>query len=496
MSSLTSPSVAMSFLISPAHGLTPNDLTVDSWPARGSLAVACPDPMQERLDAIAALHLNDNRSIPAFEEAIQMVREHLGISVGWVSVVLEDTEVLKATYGLSSLGLGNPLAEHRQLPLADSLSPYVLDCQQPWAVADITQLPHLSSTSIMVAYGLAAYCAVPLITSQHRCIGVLAVMDHQPRQFSPQDVSFLAMAARWGMGEYERQQATARQAAPAQTLQAEQAAVDAVRLHLIGQLIQDMRNPLTAVLGMASMLGREIYGPLTEKQREYVEIVRTSSQTLMHQVDEMLNLGLISPEANELVATPVDINRLGHQVLDTLAPLAETLSQTLDLTVEPHQGLWILDQHTVKQILYHAVFSLMHMASENSILRIHSSRKGQSLTLALWVSNPWLGEGLPNSMISLCQSLEQGDGGQRLEDDLHNQGLLGNGLTPAALSKHWLGLLLCHHLAQHHGGHLRLQGSDDAGYRLVIALPALRSSPPRISSEAMPPLPPCQSKPD
>ena len=482
----------MSSLISSTHGRSRTDLALPSWPPCGPSARANPEAnpnrVQARLDAIVALNLDENRSIPAFEEAIQLVREHLGIPVGWVSVALGETEQLRATYGLSSLGLGNPLAEDRQLPLAASLSRYVLDSQQPWAVADATPLPR-AEAAMMATYGLTAYCAVPLITSQHQCIGVLAVMDRQPREFGPQDVSFLAMAARWGMGEYERQRATVAQPAQGQSVQAEQSAVDAVRLHLIGQLIQDMRNPLTAVLGMTSMLSREIYGPLTEKQREYVDIVRHSSQTLMHQVDEMLDLGLISPESNALVAASVDINRLGHQVLDTLAPLAETLSQTLDLTVEPNQGLWILDQHTVKQVLYHGVFSLMHMASENSTLRIHSSRRGQSLSIALWISNPWLGEGLPNSMISLCQSLEQGDGCHRLEAALTAQGLLGNGLTPAALSKHWLGLLLCHHLAQHHGGHLRLQGSDEAGYRLVITLPALRTSSPPVDSEATAPSP-------
>jgi hypothetical protein len=164
--------------------------------------------------------------------------------------------------------------------------------------------------------------------------------------------------------------------------------------------------------------------------------------------------------------------------------LAETLSQTLDFTVEPTQGQWILDQHTVKQVIYHGVFSLMHMASENSILRIHSSRKGQALALALWVSNPWLGEGLPSSMVHLCQSLAQGDGCHRLEADLNAQGLLGNSLTPADLSKQWLGMILCHHLAQHHGGHMHLQGSAEAGYRLVITLPALSTKLPRIDSEA------------
>lgn len=473
----------MSSLTSSTRRTARPAVAIPGSPPPESLASSPANQAQARLEAIVALGLDEHHSVPAFEEAIQLVREHFGMPVGWISVALGDTEYLRATYGLSSLGLGNPLAAERQLPLAASLSGYVLDGQQPWAVADVTQCSDLSAPAMMATYGLTAYCAVPLITSQHQCIGVLAVMDRQPRDFSPQDITFLAMAARWGMGEYERQRAMVAPPSPTQSVQAEPTAVDAVRLHLIGHLIQDMRNPLTAVLGMASMISREIYGPLTEKQREYVDIVRNSSQTLMTQVDEILDLGLISPEANDLVATPVDIQRLGHQVLETLAPLAETLSQTLDLTVEPNQGLWILDQHTVKQVIYHGVFSLMHMASENSVLRIHSSRRGQSLALALWVSNPWLGEGLPSSMIHLCQSLDLGDGCHRLEADLHAQGLLGNGLTPAALSKQWLGLLLCHHLAQHHGGHMRLQGSGESGYRLIITLPALSTQAPRLDSE-------------
>jgi signal transduction histidine kinase len=474
----------MSSLTSSAHGASRSDVAPQSWPPHRILASSYGDQAQARLDAIMTLGLDEHRSIPAFEEAIQLVREHFGMPVGWISVALEGTEYLRATYGLSSLGLGNPLAEERKLPLAASLSGYVLDRQQPWAIDDVTHLDNLSATSMMATYGLMAYGAVPLTTSQHQCIGVLAIMDRQPREFSPQDISFLAMAARWGMGEYERQRAMVTAVGQTQPTQTHPFAVDAIRLHLMGHLIQDMRNPLTAVLGMTSMLSREIYGPLTEKQREYVDIVRNSSQTLMNQVDEILDLGLISPESNDLVAAPVDIHRLGHQVLETLAPLAETLSQTLDFTVEPTQGLWILDQHTVKQVFYHGVFSLMHMASENSILRIHSSRKGQSLALALWVSNPWLGEGLPSSMVHLCQSLEQGDGCHRLEADLHAQGLRGNSLTPADLSKQWLGMILCHHLAQHHGGHMRLQGSAEAGYRLVITLPALGTKSPRIDNAA------------
>ncbi|MEB3289166.1 MAG: HAMP domain-containing sensor histidine kinase [Leptolyngbya sp.] len=471
--------MAMSSLMFPAYDLIPHQAPPPTGPAGdASLSVASPNPTQGRLDAIAALGLDNPHSVPAFEEAIQLVQAHLGVPLGWVSLALGETEIFKGTYGLSSLGLGHPLVEQRCLPLAESLIAHVLNSRQPWAVTAVDQLPQTRATARMIAYGLAAYCAVPLITSQQQCIGVLAVMDRQPRTFTAQDISFLAMAARWGMGEYERQRATAQDDGQAQTLPLERAAGDAVRLHLLGQIIQDMRNPLTAVLGMTSMLSREIYGPLTEKQREYIGIVHHSSQTLMNQVDDILELGLDPPEVVPLVASPVDVSCLGPQVIDTLAPLAESLSQTLAFTVEPNQGVWMLDQHIVKQVLYHGVFSLMHMASANSILRIHSSRKGQSLALALWVSNPWLGEGIPNAMMRLCQSLERGDGYQRLEADLRNQGLLGNNLTPIALAKYWLGLLRCQHLAQHHGGQIRLQGSDETGYRLVITLPALVEAAP------------------
>jgi hypothetical protein len=118
-----------------------------------------------------ALGLDEHRSIPAFEEAIQLVREHFGMPVGWISVAFEGTEYLRGTYGLSSLGLGNPLAEERKLPLAASLSGYALGRQQPWAIDDVTHLVDLNATSMMATYGLVAYCAVPLTTSQHQCIG-------------------------------------------------------------------------------------------------------------------------------------------------------------------------------------------------------------------------------------------------------------------------------------------------------------------------------------
>jgi signal transduction histidine kinase len=471
----------MNASLSSEYELHHSDAPVQSWPCCCLAEFAASQQEQQRLSAIATLGLTTHRSIPAFEEALQQAARFLNAPLGWVSVANATTEYLKATYGLSNLGLGNPLAQDRQFPLSDGLSTYVLDSEQPLVVSDTAQLSSLAQLPLVVAHGITAYCAVPLVTSQRQCIGVLTVMDTVPRTFSQRDVSFLAMAARWGMAEYERTLNLTPGGNPwLATLAMERSPADTVRLHLMGQLVQDLRNPLTVVLGMASMLSREIYGPLTDKQREYTDIMRQSSQTLMSQVDEIVDLGLIGSDPSDLVPTPVDMSSLGQQVMTTLAPLADKLSHTLDLSIEPQENPWILDRRAVKQILYHTVFSLMQLANENSTIRVHASRRGEGLALALWVTNPWLGEGLPSKAVRVLQALGTRPRNSGLEEDGADDSLpkdaAGELLTLDMPPHHWLGLLLSLQLAQHHGGQMQLNGNAEVGHRLIVSLPTLNKA--------------------
>jgi signal transduction histidine kinase len=329
---------------------------------------------------------------------------------------------------------------------------------------------------LVTTYGIAACCVVPLVTAQQQCIGTLAVVDVQPRSFSQRDVSFLAMAARWGMAEYERTLGAAATLGYTSSLGLEaRSPTDTIRLGLISQLVQDLRSPLTAVLGMADMLSREIYGPLTKKQREYTDIVRRSSQTLMAQVAEILELGAACSEPGELVPTAVDITGLGEQVVATLTPMADKLAHTLTLTSEPGEHLWILDQRTVKQIFYHSLHSLIETASENSTIRLHTARKGSNLALTLWVSNPWMGDGLPPAVLRLVQALSAGQYLPNSQETSMASTPLQPTTQPIPSFRNGLGLVLSQSLARHHGGQMQLHGNAATGHRLVIGLPALKN---------------------
>lgn len=428
-----------------------------TWPCCSLQGLTWAERQQRRSRAIAALDLSPDSSIPAWEEAAQMAARFLGVPIAVVTLADSQTEYVRAACGLSCLGVGNPLSQQRQLPLLEGFGVYVLDSEQALLVTDTLASPGLAQSDLVITYGIRAYAGVPLMTGQGICVGTLAVIDVRPRPFTAQELGFLAMAARWGMSEYERQQATCLAPAPQIPLES---LVDRVRLNLISQLTQELRSPLTTVLGMTTMLSREIYGPLTPKQLEYTDIVHRSSQTLMALVEELIDLNPLETERSELVPTTVDIEALSQQVLATLTPVAEASAQTLSLSVEPGENQWILDQRVVKQILYHLAFSIMQVAGDNGTLRIHACRRGKALALALWLSNPWLGEGLPQEVVAVLQA----------------------STVPRQTPRSLLGILLGQHLVQRHGGQMTVQGSGDSDCRLLVLLPGLEAATARAES--------------
>lgn len=487
----------MSYCVS--HG---SDIEIEMFPTEKKLAchldgLTIPERDQRRVQALNALNLIAIGSVPIFEEATQSASRFLGFPICILSIADPMQLIFKAAVGLSRLGLMNTLASSRRLPLGDSFCTHVIDSEQVLAIEHAANNESFSYAFLSQRYGIQSYLGVPLFTTDGCCIGTLAVMDLIPRTFTEQDIGFLELTARWSMSEFERihlhtQKSVGHSAygnyqtdSTSNTQNTLQLAINAARINLIAQLIQELRNPLTSILGMASMLNREIYGPLTDKQKEYAGIVRSSSQELMSLVDEIIELGAPSEVYQQLNPAPVDIEMLGQQSLQTLEQLAQRREQTLNFTVEPGSRIWMLDKGKVKQLLYNLTFSVVQMAGESSTIRVHVSRRDEHMSIAVWVSNPWLGDGLPQSALTLSKLLpttqptsvgsEPAHYNQpsALDGNPSNRETLAETTVPSDMSREFLGLVLSHQLAEIQGGTLTVQGSLEAGQRFVVLLPLL-----------------------
>ncbi|MBW4613932.1 MAG: GAF domain-containing sensor histidine kinase [Desmonostoc vinosum HA7617-LM4] len=490
---------------------------------------------QQRLKALSELGLRQPETIPVFEEATQTAAHFLEAPISILGFVDQERHWFKSAVGLSRLGLMNHLAQSRQLLRRESFCTQVVESFQTFVINDTHKLtdPVLVGSKLVQDYGIRAYLGAPLIDASGHCLGALAVMDLVPRNFTTRDLEFLQIIARWSMSEFERNrllQGKIETSTPILSLNDERThdlritptspetdsvSTKQLKLELLEQLTQELRTPLTSVLGMASVLGREIYGPLTTKQREYLEIIQHSGRYLLSLVNEITELGAIDENSNVLNLAPIDIEMLCQQAINTLEEASHRREQDIRLSLEPGRNrIWPLDKDKVRQILYHLIFSVIQLSATGSIIRIHVSSKEDVLNITIWVSHPWLGDGIaevdpyfrlnPLSLMEMTdeiatynihtgsqQQLETlavtVDKSKNLSDSLSSVFADSSEIDLAkrqgSASRESLGLLLSCQLAELHGGQISIQGSPESGYRYVLALPLKVASPSQAISE-------------
>ncbi|MDY7013938.1 MAG: GAF domain-containing protein, partial [Cyanobacteriota bacterium] len=259
---------------------------------------------QRRLNALERWGLLDPEAVPAFDEATQTIARALEAPIGILGLLVKDKLWLKSSAGLSSIGLMNQLAASRSIPRNEAFSTYAIDSEQSLVIEDAATDPVFANSILFQHYGVRSYLGVPLIASDGQCLGALAVMDLEPRQFSDRDLDYVSLVARWCLSEFERdrflserrngnfqgstslmdrlselpaigqyQRAISTSPLPGdRSLPSADSdtvnATDALKVRLLTQLTEELRTPLTSVMGMARILGQEVYGTLSPKQKE------------------------------------------------------------------------------------------------------------------------------------------------------------------------------------------------------------------------------------
>ncbi|MGC9504322.1 GAF domain-containing sensor histidine kinase [Baaleninema sp.] len=464
------------------------------------------DREQQRLQALVDSGLLEKESIPPFEEAVKTVAEALDVPIAVVGLLDRDWQWIVAR-SLDTKEDLTALATLQRTKRMESFCTHIVETQQLLSIRDTASHSEFAHRLLVGQYGVRAYLGVPLISAAGHCFGTLAVMDLAPRRFAKREVKFVELAARLAMREVERLYApieTLAQTRPSETPAApppsaasrpleDILSTNQIKTELLDRLLQELRTPLTSVMGMTSVLNREIYGPLRRKQKEYLKIIHDSGQYLLSLVEEILMLRSLRESSAARSLTSIDMEMLCQQVLKTLEPVARRREQQIDESVEAIDRIWMLDKDLVQQILYHAVARVVHAAETGCTIRVRVARTPEdAMELSVWASHPWLGESLPASELELC-GLPVPDNVAEVQDTVFEEStpLLERSLSgedndrdrqsiallpelekmPLDRSRERLGLLFAAQLVKLHSGTMMVRGSPKTGYRYVITLP-------------------------
>jgi signal transduction histidine kinase len=387
---------------------------------------------------------------PLYQQAVEKASSILKMPMAVLSVFGE-AEVVQASIGLETIAAKSTIGALG----IQGCSSYIERSHQCLSINDVELSSQYFDRSELQ---IVAYLGVPLLTRAGDCLGTLAVMDRVEHRFDKCDQEILITIANWLMCELEREILLKAQVASffnlsdnspvvpdrASSIEAE------AKYNLLSHLSQSLRTPLTAVLGMTSVLQRELYGPLNEKQQSYMEVVHHSGVQLMALVDEITNLVGQEQLDHKLTMKATDIEMLCQQSIRDLESALKQRRQHVELILTSPSRIWLLDRDKVRQIIYYLLLHTMSTAAPGETIGLHVATHANRLTINI--------EPLPsrNNISNL-----------RVLPTINHSS--NHGLNMSVDSTHTqLGLILGHILAEIHNGTLEQVGKK--GHCLSLPL--------------------------
>ncbi|RME07272.1 MAG: hypothetical protein D6803_04370, partial [Anaerolineae bacterium] len=109
--------------------------------------------------------------------------------------------------------------------------------------------------------------------------------------------------------------------------------VSAGQIEMLTTIIQDLRQPLSSIVGYTELLLGESVGILGALQRKFLERVRASAERMQLLLDDLIQLTTLEGEGQQIKPQPVDLGSvLDNAIADTRAQMREkNISLRVDL---------------------------------------------------------------------------------------------------------------------------------------------------------------------
>lgn len=218
----------------------------------------------------------------------------------------------------------------------------------------------------------------------------------------------------------------------------------------------ELRTPLTGILGMAEGLQREMWGPLTERQRRYVTAIQVSGDRLLSMVDAVLNYTHAMGDHQPITPELCRLTELCAVSIRAARTLADKKKQSVRLEIEPADVQIRSDSTSILQILNALLDNAVKFTEPGGSLGIHVKPGDDEQTVKVIVWDTGIGI-TPEQMPYLFKPLTQVD--QRLARRFEGLGL---------------GLALVKRKVEILGGAVTVESQAGVGSRFIITLPVAR----------------------
>lgn len=218
---------------------------------------------------------------------------------------------------------------------------------------------------------------------------------------------------------------------------------------LLGMAAHDLRSPLGVIQSYAEFLETE--AELDGEQREFLAIIRQTSDFMRRLVDDLLDLSRIEAGRLRLDREPTDLPALVRRNVALNAVLAARKGVAIELDVQGDRPLFELDRAKIEQVLNNLLGNAVKFCAGGSTVRVQLSATAGAALIAIRDQGPGIAE---QDLPGLFKPFATGTA----------RGTAGEGSTG-------LGLAIARRIVEGHGGRIGVHSTPGAGACFWFELP-------------------------
>jgi PAS domain S-box-containing protein len=221
----------------------------------------------------------------------------------------------------------------------------------------------------------------------------------------------------------------------------------------LANMSHELRTPLNAILGYSEMLQEQYFGKIGhDKYLEYSKYIHSSGERLLSLINDVLDISKIEAGRYEVSPAYTDMERILDDVFHEFIPMAAAARVKLQIDNSDRIGRVFVDEKAVKQIMANLLSNAIKFSAPEG-----------DVTLTVW------SDGCD------AMAIEVRDTGIGMSKRDMEIALSPFGQVQSAQVKSYqgtgLGLPLCKHLAQLHGGEFSMKSVLGEGTSILIRLP-------------------------
>ena len=225
------------------------------------------------------------------------------------------------------------------------------------------------------------------------------------------------------------------------------------RKTFLGNINHDLRNPLNSILGITEALKDQVYGPVSEEQRQSLNMLESSGKNLLELINQILDLTDTESSKIELQLATTSIQGICDFCLSFVKDLAFQKNIQMRAQIPEELEPIQVDERRIRQVFINLLTNAIKFTKEGGEVWIEAQPSSTNEYIFISVVDTGIGM-LSDDLFKLFQPFVQ-------VENASTRRSTGTGL----------GLVMVQKIVELHGGTVHAESQLGKGSRFTVKLP-------------------------